>query len=302
MIHFRFPFRYGVCELFQFSHSYTHYVCSLNVLVFSLDRFFGVQYPLQYKSWVTKTRMLRLLVLIWVYVFLLCLLPFLPHGSNHHCYYYQPTEWILGMLIMHILIPLILTCICYAITFQKMMTLARRQKFREFALKASAITVGGVVGSGSENGRHDVRSNSSSERYEKKIKKCKFTLLIVGVYILTWVPNLCYDLLLVMCKVKCFPTNYYDKHASYDGSVKKETVDFVITVLTLSDGLISPIIYCSTEGKKILIRTFRKGASAIRKRFSSDADCRQAIITEDELNHKLLVDYILTIDMRETIL
>ena len=194
-----------VCEIFRFSYLLTNYWCCLSVLVITIDRFIGVQFPLKYKVWVTRKRLSRAMFCVWLYVLILCLIPFAPSDSKT-CKYNPQKQWVITMLIVNTLIPFIIVMILYIFIFKKI-----------------KIVLKGKLG--------------KVNRSKTELKRAKITFFIVATYVLCWGPSLLYYLLLTLCHGTCF-------HKSFHDSKSREIVGFLIKFLTFIDGLIAPLIYC----------------------------------------------------------
>lgn len=238
----------GLCEIFQFSFSFTNYICTLSVLIITVERYLGVRFPFRLKEWITQQRMRTTLSILWVYMFLLCLIPFVKQ-VNSHCSYTPQKEWILAMDLMHTLLPLIIICFCYIGIFKIMVFSVKTHKQRNC---------------------HQTTGRDWRRSYRRRKKRCKMTLIIVGMYLVTWLPCLIYDLLLTICTLDCFPNGYFKPYTYYDGSLKMEIVGFVFRMFTLLDGLISPLVYCSTHVHYYtMFVKIRRSLSTIRLRAKS---------------------------------
>ena len=219
-----------VCEIFRFSYLLTNYWCCLSVLVITIDRFIGVQFPLKYKFWVTTKRLSRVLFCVWLYVLILCLIPFAPSDSKT-CKYNPQKQWVITMLIVNTLIPLIVIMIFYIFIFKKI----------KMVLK--------------DKGLMEVKKST------KESKRAKITFFIVGTYVLCWGPSLFYYLLLNLCHNTCFHKDFHDSKA-------EEIVGFLIKFLTFIDGLIGPLIYCCASRNFNMLR--KRVIDSIRKKITKN--------------------------------
>ena len=202
-----------LCDIFRFSYLYTNYVSCLSVLVISIDRFIGVQFPFRYLVNVTAERLSRVLMFIWVYVAILCFIPFIPSERKEKCHYNPQKEWVIGMLICHTFLPFLVIILSYI-----------------YILKKIRIHLT-IINSSHQTVAMNIRT---------QFNKSTVTILIVAAYILCWGPSLVYYIFLTICPFKCFPNGFSDSN-------EKEVIGLVIKLLTLFDGFLTPLIYCFAD-------------------------------------------------------
>ena len=243
----------AVCAMFRFTYLFSNYICCLSVLVVSLDRFLAVKFPLKYKTKLTSKLMTRILVFLWLYVFLMCLFPFIPsQGSEQKCSYTPQKEWVLIMLLGHTMIPFFVIIICYVFMYKKIVSVLQRRdpKSSHCSLPESERTT-------------ETRKRVMSVR--EQLNKTNVTFFIVIAFFVCRGPSFIYYLLLTICKNECFHSHYYKMFSeNYDESLEKETTGFFIKYLTLLDGFLSPLIYCTcnrsfnAERRNLLLHIRRK--------------------------------------------
>ena len=67
-----------ICDGFRFTYMITFYGSCVNVLLITIDRLLAVILLTAYKQIVTRKRVIIAAVCLWIYVLMLCLIPFLP--------------------------------------------------------------------------------------------------------------------------------------------------------------------------------------------------------------------------------
>lgn len=217
----------SLCTMFRFTYLFTNYASCISLLIISLDRCFGVTYPLKYKIFITPQRMLSWLAGAWLYVLALCCIPFFK--SNYKCGYIPQNEWTIGMLLANTMVPFIVIFVCYFIIFGKVKQVLHN---RRVELKRK-LTV-------------------NTRALRKQWKKSKITVVIVFFYVVCWGPGFVYYTLEKLCKV-CF-------QEGWDKTKAEQYVTFVIKLLTFVDGIIAPLLYCLSNKSFIMARNNLVGA------------------------------------------
>ena len=221
------------CDAFRFSYLLMNYICCLNVLIISMDRFVSAQFPFKYKTRFTCNLMSRIITSMWLYVFLICLIPFLPSQDGRgNCNYRPQNEWVLLMLFGHTMIPFFIIIFCSVVIFKKNVSILRRR---------DPIT--------SVCSLQEHEPTAGTQRVlsvQEQIKTNNLTLIVVGAFLLCRGPSFVYYLLLTICKTQCFDKQFYKTFSNnYDESLVKETIGFVVKYITLVDAFLSPVIYCT---------------------------------------------------------
>lgn len=204
-----------VCDTFRFLYMVTNYVLCLSVLLITIDRAFAIKRPLLYRSTMTNRKMVYANLSSWIYIVILCIIPFIPaSGTSSKCSYNPQREWTLVMLTCNTMLPFIIIVICYLIIFKSV------RKSRIFRTKSW------------------LENNNSSQSGEKEseLRIAKISFFIVSAYIICWGPSFIYYFLSAACS-SCF-------HASYLMSEAEPIVTFVMKYLTFLNGIINPVIYC----------------------------------------------------------
>ena len=266
-----------VCDVFRFSYLFTNYVCCLSVLIISVDRVIGVSFPLRYQIWITNKRMTRLLICFWVYVLLLCMVPFIPSNIKE-CNYNPQDSWVITMLTGHILLPFLIIILCYILICKKVRSVLY---LREYLTNSKSILARDI---------------------QQQQKKFRTILIVIGTYLLCWGPDFTYYILSILCPKKCFTKDFFHKS-------DERITGFVIKMLTFIDGVIAPVVYCwvnesfNVSLMKILSRVafrFTNGSAPVKKKVLYINSDNRRIHSADE---ELLSDNICSIiweDLKET--
>ena len=210
-----------VCVIFRFTYLLTNYVSLFSVVNICIHRFYAIKYPVKHLKELTSRRTAIAVVSSWIYVTILCLIPFLPSNSpERDCYYYHPQrQWTTFMLIMNTLLPFVTVVVCYLYIFQK----ANLMLFTNISQRRCI-------------GQAEPENLQGRRRTLMDIKKTKTSILIVFFYIVCWGPSFVYFLLKSLCP-HCFSV-------SFRTSREEEIIGYVVKMLTFLNGIISPLLYC----------------------------------------------------------
>jgi len=205
-----------VCDIFRLSYLFTNYVACLSLLLITLDRVYGVLHPLRYAVVITSSKMLKCVVFIWIYAFLLCLIPFDPRGTSKSCNYVPQKEWTVFMLMFNTLLPFIIIFISYIIIFKKANKILKER-------------------------RKTTRCKKLQRNTQVHFNKSKITVIIVACFVFCWGPGFVYYFIQAVCEL-CISE-------SFKNSKAEDAVTFTMKLLTFIDGVIAPLIYCFMNAK-----------------------------------------------------
>ncbi len=193
------------CSLFRFSYMITNYVACITLLLISVDRLCAVKWPLIYKS-TMKNRKMKLAILgIWIYVLILCLLPFIWGVKAGKSCVYRPTkEWSIAMLAINTFVPLLLICACYVAIFQ--------------------------------TARKSNTAASGARQAKIALRIAKVSAVVVSAFLVCWGPSFMYYMLVSTCS-SCFSSGFKDSRIEKD-------LTFMMKFFTFLDGVLAPLIYC----------------------------------------------------------
>ena len=209
-----------VCDSYRFTYMLTFYGSCINVLLLSIDRLLAIKLLTAYRVIVTRSRVMKSIVVCWVYVSGICLIPFLPlkkaKSTLHtgHCKYNQPELWSILMIVFNTLLPYIFIVFSYVLVRQKIYKM------------------------------HKFLTDSSSKNEDKPanlVKITKTTLVVLGLvlcYAITWAPSIVY---MLVQHLKLAPSFFNDKYYQSDIG---EGISFFVKYVNFLDAIVAPIIYC----------------------------------------------------------
>ena len=166
-----FPY---ICDVWRLTYMITFYVMCVNVLLIAIDRLLATKYALSRKIRLTSERCKILCCLAWLYIILLCLIPFVPLKrskslENSKCHYNQPREWSIFMLLVNSALPLALNLGIYVY-------IARTMKQNSKVLF----------------GQQKKHSQAAIDRMALNRKLTTLTVKITLLYGVTWIPSIVY--------------------------------------------------------------------------------------------------------------
>lgn len=213
----------AVCDSFRFSYLLTNYMSCITILLISLDRFCAIRFPLEYRVRASKGTALKSIAASWIYVTILCLVPFRNHGEK--CNHSPSKIWSVSMLSFNTFLPLLIIIVVYTYISRKSFVFVRRSERRRCLQKREKL--------------HDARRKSAvslAAFLSKEFAAAKVAVLITASYIVCWGPSFMYYMLKNTCK-HCFAPSFKD-------SSLEENLNYAMKFMTLVDGLAAPIIYC----------------------------------------------------------
>ena len=236
-----------LCDLSRFSYIFSMNWLYVSIALVTLDRLWAVRGATtnSYHTNATKRCILRLAIAACVCTFLLCLVPFIPHG-NKKCWYEPQTEWVISTFIGITLTVFIFILVSYPYILIK-------------TIRVSFKTTRVQISDGAEP------STSSPIKYEKRKfsynllnlseeqrRMAKIATLIAVGYFLCNGPSMIYHLLRHICQAACL-------NNLVDGSPEEETAGYTTKVLTFTNGILSPLIYCILDRRNF--RSLRSSCS-----------------------------------------
>lgn len=201
----------------------------LNFTAVSLDRYIRIRYPLHYMYYLTRERVIQLVVFIWCYALLLGVLMFFAFDAPvDGIYSFQiSARFFIPFLLLNVFLPFCIIIVLYICIFRIM-----RRHMRCINVQVSArlrschlVTVR--------------RQNSLMQN----LSSSKTVCLVLFGFSLTWFPFLIYQLFYMYTEQSdCILDKY----------------DTVICWLTYFSAVSNPVIYASREKrfKKVIVRLF----------------------------------------------
>ena len=199
---------------------------TFNLCCVSVDRFIAIRFPFRYQDFVTKKRCCMVIILVWLIS--LCLpfttipLMFLGNIAN-------AVLW-LSLALVTFVAPLFVVTFCYMFMFKA----ARRQSRRMFLSETFH----------SSNGNNIPRNGAM-----KQFKAIKTVGVILGVYIVSWMP------IQVLSAVHC----YYIATNHLCNDIKLENVVWPwVEAIAFTSSAINPLIYFfrNSDFRRAFRRTF----------------------------------------------
>ena len=219
------------CTGFRFTYMLTFYNVVMNVLLLALDRLLAVLLIQSYQNVVTKKTVIIVSVFSWLYMLVLCSLPFVPFRRSRSlqdspCIYNQPRGWTIFMLIAHALFPFTTIIISYIIIRKKLSTL---RAYFEQSSNSFMTTME----------RKEREKDRREAAFNNKITKLLFLMILI--YSITWAPSIIYY------SIQQISPRAYELFMSSHGNFRSQLerkVSFVIKYINFFDGVGAPIIYC----------------------------------------------------------
>lgn len=250
----------AICNGFRFSYMVAFYGTCLGVLLTTIDRFLAVYWLTTYKVQLTKRRVTGLSLAIWIYILVLCALPFFNKAEitetvsnceiHVKCDYNQKKIWTIMMLTVNTALPYLIIVAAYIYVIRRVKFIEKRSQPRNSLCFDVTLDNQRVI---------TVKQKDLTKH--KKITYLALQLCIV--YALLWLPSVCYYTLQHVCPT-CFTQNYKDSCWSvYTG--------FVIKYIAFFNALVTPVIYCFYQ------KDFRRSVNLRRSTQSIDSDRRSLI-------------------------
>ncbi|CAB4004738.1 alpha-1A adrenergic receptor-like [Paramuricea clavata] len=193
--------------------------CSIiSFTVISAERFVAVKYPLRYQTIVSRKRCLVALCFVWGYAITISLASRIPVGEfdMRQCVFFTD-GYIIFITFASFLLPLL----------------------------AMLLTYGWIYKVATYQARQINNSNpSATNRIKREFKAAKTLTLIIGAFVVSWIPLFCYIWVFSLHKVN---VPYHDLH-------------YIIQMVRFLNGLANPFIYVGIN------REFRRSTFKLLKR------------------------------------
>lgn len=209
-----------VCDLFRFPYFLCGHMLTLSILLVAIERVVAIRFPFRHQIVTSKQSMLLIISSLWVVMIAIDLLPFI-NGSkqNDACMYVPWNEWSVAVLVITIVIPMLIIAAGYAWIWRQ-------------AVKHAEQIQADRVGECSA-----ARNCSKRLRFRSRIelRATRTSLLLVGIFFVTWAPigiyylveNICDD-----CIAKSMSENV------------QEHFRFWVKVISFTSCICSPLAYC----------------------------------------------------------
>lgn len=263
-------------EGFLFTYLFSFYGVSLSTMCIGLDRFLAAFLLTRYNKYVTTNNVMKVLLFLWVYVTLLCLVPFIhtepttahevvvdltnqtlrtntskelnstsgisvfPQQPGRGRTYYKPQDgWTVFMLFFNAALPLFITASSYVYVIIKL------TQFSD-TLPVCVVRHRDASAGDTETPRGLVTTQVKEIKQYKQVTYV--ALALCSTYFILCGPSIIYYTILSVCEHQ-FVANWND-------SPTEKIVVFVIKYMFFLTALISPIIYSCRHPK--VKRFFRR--------------------------------------------
>lgn len=198
--------------------------CTMSIIgftVISLERFVAVRYPLRYPSFISRKRCLGVVAFVWFYSIAFSLLAYVPVGTLHsdHCVFFTGS-YLVTIIFSSFLLPLFAMLIIYGWIYKVAKYQARQMNY--------------TIPSG---------PNTSVKR---EFKAAKTLTLIIGVFVVCWLPFIAYIFLVVVLDI----------------SISSLPLFYAVQIVRYLNSLANPFLYVGIN------REFRRSALRILKRWT----------------------------------
>lgn len=253
---------------FRVTYFISFYVVVLSVLAITTERFLATYLMSSYKIYVTIRNVSILIVVVWIYVFVLCTIPFIPHVTEQQ--QTPPESCINGTMlsinkmdsnhsntiqsddlikmtqtsIQNVSILANLTGNCTSLWDQeptKAFYIYIPQNpwtlfmlFVNAALPLLMIILCYVYIIHRLRTLNMIQSHEHSKKFQHVTH---LSIVLISIYCILWTPSIIYYTVLAVCEDSCFPKDW-------DGSFTEKHTGYIIKYLAFLNSLLSPIIYC----------------------------------------------------------
>ena len=195
---------------------HTTVATSFNLCCVTLDRHIAIFYPLRYEDIVTNTRCYMLIATVWFISLVLPCSRFLVDETQELSTLY------ISFTVITILIPMIIIVLC---------------SIR--ILKAASVQSRRIID-------NTLQRQDSVQRTKKNFKAAKTVGIVVGLFVVCWLPSLATSFVYYFSENVCYCTEYL-------------TVWTSVEAVAFSSSAINPLVYClrNEEFYEALTRTFR---------------------------------------------
>ena len=194
---------------------HTTVATTFNLCCVTLDRHIAIFYPLRYGSMVTNTRCYLLIATVWFMSLVLPCSRFLTDDVKELSTLY------LSFTVITILIPMVIIVFCSV------------RILRAAAVQSRQIT------------DNTLQRQDSVKRRKKNFKAAKTVSIVVGLFVVCWLPSLITSFVYYFSEKLCYCTEYL-------------TVWTSVEAVAFSSSGINPLVYClrNEEFYEALTRTF----------------------------------------------
>ena len=229
-------FRHDVvmCELSSTVFFLSLPASALSLCLLTVERFLTLSFPFSRERLMTKKNIVCSLILVWIYVIIMATLPvmgWITHPSvvlRGQCMFFFTIEYAIVMVATNFMLPLLIILALNIDIFCIANRSARRL----------------AVPTQDQNNRRRSTRKGSAISFGANIKAAKRILLLVGLFLLSWLPYIIAVTVNIYCR----------------GCVPREII-WVTTILNYSSAATNPILY------GLLNKQVRKEARKVTNQF-----------------------------------
>lgn len=204
-----------VCDLFRFPYFLCGHMLTLSILLVAIERVVAIKFTFRHRSLTRQSTMFAILSCLWLVFITIDILPFV-HGAkqNKSCKYVPWREWSVAVLLLTIVLPMIIIVASYAWIWRQAVKHAER-------IQASSAK----------------QSCSQTKRFKYRIelRATRTTLLLVGIFFITWAPIGIYYLVENVCN---------DCVAKSMSPAAQENFRIWVKIISFTTCIFSPLAYC----------------------------------------------------------
>ncbi|XP_065644014.1 octopamine receptor beta-2R [Hydra vulgaris] len=213
-----------LCDASRFTYMHSGHVLKISLLLVSCDRLFAVKYPFKYREFVSRNKMIIIILISWFITVSIDSVPFFNKNEKFEsCHYFPSHVWGFFVIICYDIFPFFIMVVSY-ITIWK---IAARLSLADNSVivdmnrnkdKSTLITT-------------NTRSKSKVDIL-LQMKATKTSLTLIVVHIICWAP------LGVFYTYDHFCKNCWSRANDL------EEVRAAIKILSSTSSFFAPVIYC----------------------------------------------------------
>ena len=188
-------------RIFASLHYFLFYSSACNLCVMTADRFVAVALPLRYINFITRRRVPCLILSAWIIPFIVCLLPFSwifsysPETKN------KCDKLFIAFLLMFLeFFP----CLVMVMITWRVLNISRRHTRRTVALQSQL-----------QFNHPKLNFESLREHRERNMSSAKLITVVVGLFVLCYISEMCSSLLHLLNVSKQLWSNYFNNDVRF---------------------------------------------------------------------------------------
>lgn len=210
-------FGYAMCDVWNSLDVYASTVSIIHLCCISIDRYYAIVKPLTYPLVITENRVILMLTFVWVFPISISFVPIflgwytyadhLVYRAEHPhvCTFVVNRTFAIVSSSISFWIPSTIMCIMYYFVYQEAIRQARFLYKNASAISRSQMVMNGGDMSPSRNGPLDGadRAGESVQKIQHEHKAARTLGIIMGVFILCWLPFFTWYITVSLCREAC---------------------------------------------------------------------------------------------------